>query len=125
MSLWRGEGSRVIEEATTTAALLVAAAQGRTDTSLVSEAVRRVGASLDRLAADAPSDTARAAATGVAARLREVLFDVESDALLRGATPDAGAAAPAAAAAAAEDPELVDAIARLREEFEQVAEPSS
>ena len=84
--LWREEGGPIFEHATTTAALL-AEASGRSGAmSQASEAVRRAGLELDRLAADAPSSEAGAAAAAVAARLRSVLFDVESDALLASPT---------------------------------------
>ena len=120
-SQWRRTGARILEEATTTASLLDAAAQGTTQLALVSEAVRRVGANLDRLVADAPNDEAKAAAADLEERLRSVLFDVEVDVLLREANPDATTAVPIPGVA---DPELVDALAYFRRQIEQPAAPT-
>ena len=119
--LWHDEGGRILEHATTTAALLAEATASPAAMSQASEAVRRAGEELDRLAADAPSDEAGAAAAAVAARMRSVLFDVESDALLRGPAPGttaAGARPPA-------DAELTTRLAQLRGHVERAIAPPS
>jgi hypothetical protein len=102
--LWRDEGACVLEEATTTAALLVAAGQQRTAFAPVSVAVTRVGSNLDRLAAQAPATEAREAARALAARLRTVCLDVEAAVLVRRAVSDAADRAPSRGPF---DPELV------------------
>ena len=102
-----------------TAALLAEASASSATMAQASEAVQRAGNELDRLAADAPSAEAATAATAVAARLRSVLFDVESDALLRGAAPAAattGARPPA-------DAELTTLLGRLRGHVERATAP--
>ncbi len=119
--LWREESERILAHGTTTAALLVEASASTAAMSQASEAVRRAGEELDRLAADAPSREAGAAAAAVAARLRSVLLDVESDALLRGAA--SGATAPSGRPPA--DPELTARLVELRRHVERATVPPS
>ena len=88
--------------------------------SQASEAVRRAGEELDRLAADAPSDEAGAAAAALAARMRSVLFDVESNALLSGPTPGL-----AAGGRPPPDTELTTRLAQLRTHVERATAPPS
>ena len=78
--LWGDESARVLEDATTTAALLAAAAQERTKLEPVAVAVGRAASNLERLASQAPSADAGEAAAAVAAGLRAELVTVESEA---------------------------------------------
>ena len=87
--------------------------------SQASEAVRRAGLELDRLAADAPSSAAGAAAAAVAARLRSLLFDVESEALL--GSPERSTIAPGGRPPA--DGELMARLAELRRHVEHATAP--
>jgi len=118
---WREEGPATLEHATTTAGLLAdAAAGGRDELGLAADAVRRSSTELERLAASAPDADAAAAAKAVASSQQKVLFDLEQDALLRGATaPAPGAARPSA------DPQLVQALGRLRTHVERTLTPDS
>lgn len=118
--MWLTQGPRVIGEVTTTIAVLGGVASGANELSTASDAVRRVTASLDELAAVKLNDEATAAATLVAARLRSTLFDVEADNLLRAQNP---AAPPPVNRPTS--PELVDGVARLRVQVEALQQPSS
>jgi hypothetical protein len=122
VTLWRGEGPRVLEEATTTTVLLEAAAQGTTRLALVAEAVRRVGARLDRLAEQGPDDGATAAAAGLSVRLRTVLGDVEADVVRRGSGPE-----PTASVRPSREPdrELGDALDGFRRQIDQLSRPTA
>ena len=117
--MWLTQGPRVIGEVTTTIAVLGGVASGANDLSTASDAVRRVTASLDELAAVKLNDEATAAATTVTARLRSTLFDVEADNLLQAQNP---AAPPPANRPTS--PELVDGVARLRAQVEALQQPS-
>jgi len=119
---WREEGPATLEHATTTAGLLAdAAAGGRDELGLAADAVRRSSTELERLAASAPDADAAAAAKAVASSQQKVLFDLEQDALLRGSTPTAttGARRPPA------DPQLVQALGRLRTHVERTLTPDA
>jgi hypothetical protein len=118
--LWRTEGPRVIGEVTTTIAVLGGVASGTTQLSVASDAVRRVTASLEELAAVKLNDEATDAANTVAARLRSNLFDVEADNLLREQNPAAPRPAPRPTS-----PELVDGVARIRAQVEALDHPES
>lgn len=117
--MWLTQGPRVIGEVTTTIAVLGGVASGANELSTASDAVRRVTASLDELAAVKLNDEATAAATTVAARLRSTLFDVEADNLLRAQNP---AAPPPVNRPTS--PDLVDGVARLRAQVEALQQPS-
>lgn len=117
--MWLTQGPRVIGEVTTTIAVLGGVASGANELGTASDAVRRVTASLDELAAVKLNDEATAAATTVAARLRSTLFDVEADNLLRAQNP---AAPPPVNRPTS--PDLVDGVARLRAQVEALQQPS-
>jgi uncharacterized membrane protein len=116
---WREHAPAVLDHATTTAGLLAdAAAGGRNELSLASDAVRRSSGELEQLAASAPDADAATSAKALASTQQKVLFDVEQAALLAGGGPGAGAVARPAA-----DPRLVQALGRLRTHVERALTP--
>jgi hypothetical protein len=113
---WKEHGPSVLDHATTTAGLLAdAAAGGRNELSLASDAVRRSSGELEQLAGSAPDADAAASAKALAATQQRVLFDLEQAALL------AGSAAPGVTGGArpGADPGLVQALGRLRSHVER------
>ena len=112
LKVWREHGNDAMTHATTAATLLAGASSAdASERTRIAEEVEQAAVALDRLVEAAPSGEAREAAHAVATRLRSGMFDAEAAGLLSGGVT---------AVAPSSNPELIEALSRLRVQVERI-----